>query len=156
MSDPGFELADAIREADDVELVDFTRDGYRTIFVDALTPGAKETVRELAGEYSYDAESLGIVEDTTASRLRLLSPQKVRMGGNRLLKPPSSDRTRISDADPKKTASRQGILRPIIGPSDEPVEPRYECPICGARYYGRGAAEVCPEVCRLEVLDGDE
>lgn len=86
MNGPGFELADGIREADDVDLVDFTRDGYQTIFVDAHTAEAKETVSELADQYDFEVTVLEDKGDgeLAAWRLKVLSPQKVRMGGNRL------------------------------------------------------------------------
>lgn len=80
MNGPGFELADAFRDSDDVELVDFTRDGYQTMFVRADTHRAKETVAELASEYDFRTEMTDLDEETAAYRLRVLSPQKVRDG----------------------------------------------------------------------------
>lgn len=54
-----------------------------------------------------------------------------------------SDRILTLPAGSKKAASGQGSVRRVRGPTDDPAEPRFECPGCGARYYGRGAALDC-------------
>lgn len=100
-------VADAIRAHPEAELVDYTRDVYKTMYVTVDGDEARDEVIALATERGYIVRSRA-----AAGRIVLEAPEgapeKVRMGGNRLMYPPSN-RTRSSTDDGKKSASHQVI-----------------------------------------------
>lgn len=99
------ETADAIRAHPQAKLVDFTRDGYGTMYVTVDSQEVLEEVIELGTTAGYEVTGRGA--DRVVLEAPDGAPEKVRMGGNRLSYRPS-DRTHASLLGPKKSASRQG------------------------------------------------
>lgn len=81
----GHDLATALEDVDGVELEDFTRDGYKSMWVLAHSSRAKDRVIALAEEADYVATVGGALdEETAAYRLTVQVSERVRKGGNRL------------------------------------------------------------------------
>jgi hypothetical protein len=85
MPDPEarLEVVDTIKAHPEAELVDFTRDVYRTLFVRVDSKTARDEVIELGTEAGYN-----VWDRPAAAQLVFEAPsgasRKVRMGGNRL------------------------------------------------------------------------
>lgn len=104
-SDEREELAASIRDDPFLKLVDFTRDVYRTMIVSATSEAAEAELTERAVDLGYEVrdgpDGQGLILEAPEG-----ASEKVSMGGNRLMYPPS-DRSRTSPETPKKSASRQ-------------------------------------------------
>lgn len=102
------EFLDRLEQRDDVEGTDFTRDGFRTVFVEPTEDADVLELIEIGEEYGYsglDGEGarrvvFEAVPEGSAS-------EKVRLGGNRLSYLPS-DRNLSSTDTPKKSSEGQG------------------------------------------------
>jgi len=99
------ELAASIRDDPFLKLDDFTRDVYKTMLVSVSSETAKSGLiaraRKVGYEVSDGPDGHGLILEAPEG-----ASEKVSMGGNRLIYPPS-DRSRTSPDVPKKSASRQ-------------------------------------------------
>lgn len=140
------EIADRIRDHPDADLVDFTRDVFKTMVVSVQTEAAEAELVDAAEDVGFDVNRGPDGQKLVFEARR--GPRKRSDGGNRLMIQ-SSDRILPFARIPKKPASSQSTMRRVVGPGDEPSEPKHECS-CGARYYGRKAAETCEAYHLLE------
>jgi len=131
------ELVRTVRKDPALELVDFTRDGYKTVIVSAASETAASYLTARAEAAGYEVRDKPDGQELVLETPEDGGPREGPVGGNRLMSGPL-DRILTWVLGSKKAASRQEI----IGPTDEPVPPRFECS-CGARYYGEAARDTC-------------
>lgn len=116
------ELAASISDDPFLKLDDFTRDVYRTMLVSASSETAKAGLIAQARKVGYEVR-----DGPDGHGLILEAPdgasEKVSMGGNRLMYPPS-DRNHTSPETPKKSASRQGDNDTGEAADDEEWDPK--------------------------------
>lgn len=108
-------VADAVREDPRLELVDFTRDGYRTMIVDADTETAVAGIEATAEKAGFDVRTGPAGQELILEAPEEEASKRAVVGGNRLMSSPPG-RTHSTAGESKKPASRQAT------PRDGPVD----------------------------------